>query len=230
MKTELIVALDADKLEVAEKIVEAAGDNVKWYKVGKQLFTLYGPKTIEMLKNKGKKVFLDLKFHDIPNTVGGAIQSAGAIGADMVNIHASGGSAMMKAAADSAKSLNKDMILIAVTVLTSIDDATMKTMGFSCSPGELALSLAKLAKANNIAGVVASAWEIKTIKEVCGKDFLLIVPGIRPAGSAKDDQKRVMTPRQASEAGADYIVVGRPVTQADNPAEAAKKILEELDI
>ena len=228
-KTELIVALDVDSLTQAEEIVDEIGPQVEWYKIGKQIFTREGKNCLEMLKSKGKKVFLDLKFHDIPNTVAQAVKSAVAIGADMVNFHASGGSEMIKKTVELNKAANPDCLLIAVTVLTSMGQSTLDELGVQGTPAEVVQRFAKLAKASGADGVVCSALEIDLVKESCGSDFNLVVPGIRPAGSSTDDQKRIMTPGQASEKGAQFIVVGRPITKAENRSEAAKAVLAELD-
>ena len=225
-KTQLIAALDLDSAEAAFALVDRIGAALQWYKVGKQLFTMNGPELVRGLKKRGKKVFLDLKYHDIPNTVAQAVRAAGALGADMVNVHASGGSTMLNAAAKAASETG--VCLIAVTVLTSLDAQEMTAIGISSSPAEQALRLARLSQQAGLAGVVCSAHEIKTIKEACGKSFLTVAPGIRPAGSAAGDQKRIMTPAQAAKAGADFIVVGRPILAAENPASAAQKIQEEL--
>lgn len=227
-KTKLIVALDFDNLETALELVDKVGSSVEWYKVGKQLFTLYGPATVQALKERGKKVFLDLKFHDIPNTVAQAVRSALTIGADMTNVHASGSEAMLTAAGEMAKEVNPDAILTAVTVLTSMNQHELDCIGLEVTPEEQVVRLAKLTKACGVPGVVCSALEIAPLRKACGEDFVLVVPGIRPAGSAADDQKRIMTPAQAAEAGADYIVVGRPVTKAENPSAAADAITAEL--
>ncbi len=225
-KTELIVALDFPELAPALKLVDAAGDSVRWYKVGKQLFTLCGPQVIAELKARGKNVFLDMKYHDIPNTVGGAVRSAAQIGADIINVHASGGPEMLKAAADAARDTGK--IVIAVTVLTSMDAGSLAAIGVNATPEEQVVRLAKLTQNAGLAGVVCSPLELNAIHANCGNDFLTIVPGIRPAGAAIGDQKRVMTPRMAAEAGASYIVVGRPITAAPDPCEAARAILADL--
>lgn len=226
MQTNLIVALDVNTLAEAEKLVDTIGPDVEWFKVGKQLFTRYGPATVDMLKARGKKVFLDLKFHDIPNTVAQAVRSAASLGADMTNVHAAGGPAMLEAAAAAAD--ESDILLIAVTVLTSMNAEELSATGVHVPPEEQVLRLAKLTQSCGLGGVVCSALEITPIKAACGSDFKLVVPGIRPAGSAKGDQKRVMTPGEASQAGADFIVVGRPITQADSPSKAAAAVLEEL--
>lgn len=227
-KTKLIVALDFDNLETALDLVDRVGPSVEWYKVGKQLFTLYGPQAVKALKEKGKKVFLDLKFHDIPNTVAQAVRSALTIGADMTNVHATGSGAMLTAAGAMAKEVDPEAILLAVTVLTSMNQDELNKIGLEVTPEEQVVRLAKLTQASGVPGVVCSALEISAIREACGEDFVLVVPGIRPAGSSADDQKRIMTPAQAAEAGADYIVVGRPVTKAENPSAAADAITAEL--
>ncbi len=226
--TKLIVALDVDTLDAAAELVDRIGPAVEWYKVGKQLFTLFGPEAVKMLKSKGKKVFLDLKFHDIPNTVAQAVRSAFTIGADMTNIHASGSEAMLTAAAKMAKEVNPEGILLAVTVLTSMNEHELSCIGIDASPAEQVVRLGKLTQNCGVEGVVCSALEIETLRENCGKEFTLVVPGIRPAGSSADDQKRIMTPAQAATAGADYIVVGRPITKAEVPSEAVQAIAAEL--
>ena len=227
-KTELIVALDVDSVEDAEKIVDEIGPEVSWYKIGKQIFTRNGKKCLKMLKDKNKKVFLDLKFHDIPNTVAQAVKSAISIGADMVNFHASGGSEMIRKTVEVNKKENPDCLLIAVTVLTSMDQHALKELGIKGNPAEVVKRFAEIAKLNGADGVVCSAHEINVLKESCGKDFKLIVPGIRPKGSNSDDQKRIMTPTQAKKFGADFIVVGRPITKAENKRQAALEVLKEL--
>lgn len=227
-KTVLIAALDVDSREEAFAIVEKIGSSVEWYKVGKQLFTRCGPELISGLKQRGKKVFLDLKYHDIPNTVAQAVRSAAAIGADMVNVHASGGPAMLKAAAQAAA--ESKICLIAVTVLTSLDQQELNAIGIQDSPADQVLRLARLTQQAGLAGVVCSAREITLIQNACGKDFLTIVPGIRPAGADAGDQKRIMTPAQAAAAGASYIVVGRPILAASDPSEAAQAIRQELTL
>jgi len=227
-KTQLIVALDVDSVEQAEIIVDEIGDQLSWYKIGKQLFTREGPKCVQMLKSKGKKIFLDLKFHDIPNTVAQAVKSALTLGADMVNFHASGGSEMIRKTVELNKATSPDCLLIAVTVLTSMGQEGLTELGIEGTPAEVVIRFAKIAKRNGADGVVCSAHEIDLIKENCGSDFQVIVPGIRPAGSAADDQKRIMTPTQAAEKGAEYIVVGRPITQAADRRSATAAILAEL--
>ena len=231
--TQLIVALDRDSLEEALPLVDAAGESVQWYKIGSQLFCKEGPAAVKALKERGKKVFLDLKFHDIPNTVANAVANGVAMGADMVNVHACGGREMMTRAVEAGiknAPAGIDPLIIAVTVLTSMNESALRE-ALNCdtaTPADHVKHLAKLAKTSGMNGVVCSAHEIDIIRENCGRDFVLVVPGIRPAGSAVGDQKRVMTPGEAAAKGADFIVVGRPVLQAENPAEAAKAIQAEL--
>ncbi|MCK5844829.1 MAG: orotidine-5'-phosphate decarboxylase [Victivallales bacterium] len=235
--TKLIVALDVEKLEKALEFVDAAGPEVEWYKIGSQLFCEAGPEAVAALKRRGKKVFLDLKFHDIPNTVANAVAAGVRMGADMVNVHASGGSVMMRAAVEAAKEAasaegTETPLVIAVTVLTSMDASALgeviNAADDDANPAEHVRRLAQLAENSGMDGVVCSAMEIELIKGACGSDFTLVVPGIRPAGSALGDQKRVMTPAEAAAKEADFIVVGRPVLKAENPAAAAKSINAEL--
>lgn len=226
-KTQLIVALDVDTWDEARAHVSALGDTVTWYKVGKQLFTRHGPDMVKALKDRGKMVFLDLKFHDIPNTVAQAVRAAAAIGADMTNVHACGGPTMLSAAAEAAASSR--VTLLAVTVLTSLNAEELAAVGLAPDPQAQVLRLARLAQQAGVPGVVCSALEIEPLRRACGPDFLLVVPGIRPAGADPGDQKRVMTPAAAAAAGADFIVVGRPITQAPQPAAAAAAVRRELD-
>ena len=225
-KTQLIAALDLDSAAAAFALVDEIGPALQWYKVGKQLFTIEGPELVRGLKQRGKKIFLDLKYHDIPNTVAQAIRSAAALGADMVNVHASGGPAMLSAAAKAAA--ESEVCLIAVTVLTSLDAEQLHAVGLACSPAEQALRLAELSRQAGLAGVVCSAHEVESIKKACGTEFITVVLCIRPAGSSAGDQKRIMIPAAAAPAGGDYIVVGRPILAADKPSQAAQKIQDEL--
>ena len=225
-KTHLMVALDVSEWADALTLVKQLGEQVEWYKVGKQLFTHYGPKVLEELKAMGRKVFLDMKFHDIPNTVAQAVRSAALIGADIINVHASGGPAMLAAAAEAGRETGKTVI--AVTVLTSMDTAQLQAIGIQSTPAEQVLRLAKLSQEAGLPGVVCSALELPMLREAFGPEFLTLVPGIRPAGAAAGDQKRIMTPAQAAQAGATYIVVGRPITKAADPLQAALAIQGEL--
>lgn len=226
MSTEIIVALDVDTADAAQTLVRSIGPAVTWYKIGKQFFTRHGPDSVRALKAAGKKVFLDLKFHDIPNTVGQAVRAAAAIGADLTNVHASGGPAMLAEAARAGQEAG--IRVVAVTVLTSLDAEQLQAVGIDTPPEAQVLRLARLTAQAGIHGVVCSALEIGSMRREFGPDFLLVVPGIRPAGAAVGDQKRVMTPRLAAEAGAQFLVIGRPITGAPNPAEAAAAILREI--
>ncbi len=225
-KTEMIVALDFPGMAPAMALVERLGDSVSWYKVGKQLFTLEGPPVVRELHRLGKRVFLDMKFHDIPNTVHGAVCSAAAIGADLINVHASGGPAMLEAAAKAAAETGKTVV--AVTVLTSMDRAQLAAVGLDVPPQEQVLRLARLTRECGLPGVVCSPQEVALLRQELGAEFLTVVPGIRPQWAVAGDQKRIMTPAEAHQAGARYIVVGRPVTGAPEPAEAARRILAEM--
>ena len=226
MKTEIIVALDVPDMASARILVQRLGTSISWYKVGKQLFTAEGPAVVRFLKEQGKNVFLDMKYHDIPNTVHQAVKAAAAIGADIINVHASGGPAMLSAAAEAANETGK--LVIAVTVLTSMDDAQLHAIGVETTPAEQVKRLAALTLASGLKGVVCSPREIELVHETCGADFVTVVPGIRPKNAEANDQKRIMTPREAAQAGASFIVVGRPVTAAPDPAQAALAIAQEL--
>jgi orotidine-5'-phosphate decarboxylase len=223
---DIMVALDVNTLDEARQLVRRCGDAVTWYKVGKQLFTRFGPESVTGLKQAGKKVFLDLKFHDIPNTVGQAVRSAAAIGADLTNVHAGGGPAMLKEAAAAGR--DTGIQVIAVTVLTSLDAAQLQAVGVADAPEKQVLRLARLTADAGLNGVVCSALEIAAMRREFGPEFLLVVPGIRPAGSDVGDQKRVMTPKDAAKAGASFLVIGRPITHAADPAAAAQAILADI--
>lgn len=226
MSTTLITALDLDDLAAAMSMVDRIGPAGEWYKVGKQLFTRCGAPVVRELKARDKKVFLDLKYHDIPNTVEQAVLAAAGIGADLCNVHASGGPAMLQAAAKAGQ--EGGITVVAVTVLTSMDQAELNAVGIDQSPADQVLRLAKLTQSCGLPGVVCSAREIELLRQSCGEDFVLVVPGIRPAGSAHGDQKRVMTPGDAARAKAQYIVVGRPILAAADPATAARQIQQEI--
>ena len=224
----LIVSLDVPNAAEAQRIVTALGESVSFYKVGKQLFTAAGPALVRDLVGSGRKVFLDLKFHDIPNTVAAAVRSASELGVTMLTVHASGGSKMLRAAAEAAAAAKPAPLVLAVTVLTSMDDADLNEVGVPGKAEEQVLRLASLAQRAGCGGVVASALEAKAIRQKLGPGFAIVAQGVRPAGASKDDQARVATPAEAIAAGADYIGVGRPITRAKDPAAAARAILEEI--
>ena len=230
----LIFALDIDSYKEALSWVELLSGHVGMFKVGKELFTAVGPKIIESIKQKGQKVFLDLKFHDIPNTVARAAEAAVRMGVDMFNVHASGGSRMIKetvsAAWACADNLGKAKpIILAVTVLTSLDNADLAEVGYEKSANELVLLLAKAAHAAGASGVVASVQDIAALRADFGDKLIIVAPGIRSAGeTAKDDQRRTLSAFEALKIGADYIVVGRPIRKAKDPLEACRQIICEI--
>jgi len=199
------------------------------FKIGSQLFTAEGPRAVERLAKFGAGIFLDLKFHDIPNTVAGAIRAAAELpGVRLVNVHALGGKEMMRAAAQAVARMKKRPRVIGVTLLTSMDEAALSKVGILGPPLKRAVHLARMARLAGLGGVVTSPREVTDIRRACGPKFLTVVPGIRPAASAADDQSRIATPGEAIRAGADYLVVGRPITAATDPRAAAKQILEEI--
>ena len=226
----LIVALDAPELAEAEALVDRLAGVVGMYKVGAQLFTAAGPAAVEMVKKRGGRVFLDLKFHDIPATVAGAVREAARLGVTLLTVHASGGTAMLRAAAEAAAAAGPERPrILAVTVLTSLDRlALQRELGVPASVEEHVGRLAGLARAAGCDGVVASPREAGSLRAVLGRDLLIVTPGIRPAGGRADDQARVATPAVARRAGADYLVVGRPITDAADPAAAAAAIVAEI--
>jgi len=226
-KDRLAVALDHPDAYQAMKLVDSLGQTCQWFKVGMELYYAAGNDIIRQLRDRGFDVFLDLKLHDIPNTVAGAVRSATKAGASLLTIHASGGPAMMTAAAEAAKAPGSPRLL-AVTVLTSMDDAQLAATGITASPAEQVLKLAKLARQSGIDGFVCSAEEVAAVRAATGPQTLLVIPGIRPAGAAIDDQKRIATPSQAIAQGASMLVIGRPITQAKDPAAAAEDILNEI--
>jgi orotidine-5'-phosphate decarboxylase len=226
-KNRLAVALDYPDAFEAMKLVDSLGQTCQWFKVGMELYYAAGNDMIRQLRDRGFDVFLDLKLHDIPNTVAGAVRSATKAGASLLTIHASGGAAMMSAAAEAAKAPGSPRLL-AVTVLTSMDAAQLAATGIAVSPAEQVLRLANLAAQSGIDGFVCSAEEVTAVRAATGPGSLLVIPGIRPTGAAIGDQKRIATPAQAIAQGASMLVVGRPITQAADPAAAAEDILNEI--
>jgi orotidine-5'-phosphate decarboxylase len=224
----IVVALDFSEASKAEEMAAQLSPKDCRLKVGKELFTAAGPALVDRLQRKGFEVFLDLKFHDIPNTCAKAVAAAAGLGVWMVNVHASGGEAMLAAAADACAHFAKPPLLIGVTLLTSSGESELKRLGIARSPLEQVLHLAAWVKAAGLSGVVCSAWEAEALKTAYGPEFRLVTPGIRPLGAEQNDQHRIMTPRQALAAGSDYLVIGRPITQALDPAAACQAILADL--
>ncbi len=221
----VVVALDFDKKQDALSFVDKIQPTDARLKVGKEMFTYFGPEFVKQLTGKGFDVFLDLKFHDIPNTVAKAVTAAADLGVWMVNVHASGGSQMMTKAKQALDNYGNDApLLIAVTVLTSMGQEDLHGLGINKTPAEQVNFLANLTKQSGLDGVVCSAWEAEQLKSDLGKEFKLITPGIRPAGTAQDDQQRIMTPRQAIDVGVDYLVIGRPITKAVDPQLVLQQI------
>ncbi len=224
----LIVALDVSSAVAARKIVAAVGDSAHTYKVGMQLYTAEGPGVVRDLVASGRRVFLDLKYHDIPNTVGLAVREAAQLGVCMLTVHASGGGKMMRAATKAAQASNPDLLVLAVTVLTSLEEGDLNQIGVQGSVRDQVVRLAGSALSNGCQGVVASAHEAAALRKEFGRDFVIVTPGVRPAGSGHDDQARVVTPAEALAAGATFIVVGRPITEARDPAAEARAILGQI--
>jgi orotidine-5'-phosphate decarboxylase len=226
----LIVALDVSSASAATKIVVSLGETVKFYKVGMQLYTAEGPKVVRDLIASGKLVFLDLKYHDIPNTVAAAVREAVQLGVSMLTVHASGGTKMLKAAVE-ASGVGASKVstkLVAVTVLTSMDEQQLHETGVRGELLDQVVKLSSIALDAGCAGVVSSAHEVKALRANLGGEFVAVTPGVRPAGAAHGDQSRVVTPADAIAAGATHIVVGRPITTGPDPVAEAKKILKEI--
>jgi orotidine-5'-phosphate decarboxylase len=227
LKDRLAVALDFADEHEALKLVDKLDQTCRWYKVGMELYYAAGNRIVRQLRERGFNVFLDLKLHDIPNTVAGAVRSAAKAGASLLTIHASGGEAMMTAAAEAASDPGSPRLL-AVTVLTSMDASQLAGIGITASPAEQVFRLAKLAQRSGIDGMVCSPEEVAILRRETGPKTLLVTPGVRPAGSAIGDQKRIATPAKAIRDGASLLVVGRPITRAVDPAQAAQLILNEI--
>lgn len=224
----IVVVLDFPNKEQTRELVKQLDPSRCRVKVGKELFTSCGPSYVEELISQGFDVFLDLKYHDIPNTVAKAVTAAAQLGVWMVNVHASGGRAMMEAAREAVEASSHKPLLIAVTVLTSMAESDLVEVGISCSAQEQVIRLARLAQDCGMDGVVCSAAETLSLSTQLGKDFVLVTPGIRPAGDAANDQKRVVTPEDAIAAGSHYLVIGRPITHAANPGEKLNAIFQQL--
>jgi len=227
-KDRLIVALDVDSIDRAVALVDALAGQVTRFKIGSQLFTAFGPPSVEAVRKRGGEVFLDLKFHDIPNTVAGAVRSAATLGARMMTIHASGGPAMLSAARKALEGVANPPELLAVTMLTSMDSEQMAAVGFESSPSDEVKLLAQMAFNAGLRGLVCSPQEVAAVRALAGPAATLVVPGIRPAGADIGDQKRIAPPADTLRMGASYLVVGRPITQAADPAAAATAILTEM--
>ncbi|MEQ8246602.1 MAG: orotidine-5'-phosphate decarboxylase [Alphaproteobacteria bacterium] len=223
-------ALDTTDVDRARALARTLKGSVGGLKIGKEFFTAHGPDGVRRVLPGGVPLFLDLKFHDIPNTVAGAVRAACALNPVMLNVHAAGGTAMMEAARDAAQESATPPWVLAVTVLTSLDAQDLASIGVTGSPEDQVVRLATLAQRAGLTGVVCAAAEISALRTACGPDFKLVVPGIRPAGSATGDQKRTMTPAEALERGADVLVIGRPITAAADPAAAAQAIARDLGV
>ncbi len=224
----IIVALDYPTQAQAFQLIDQLDASLCRLKVGKEMFTHLGPDFVEKIQSKGFDVFLDLKYHDIPNTVAKACAAAASLGVWMLNVHASGGRRMMEAAADALANHQQKPYLIAVTILTSMSQQDLNEIGITETPAEQAVKLAKLAQLSGLDGVVCSAQEAPLMRQQLNDDFLLVSPGIRPAGSKADDQRRIMTPVDALNAGSNYLVIGRPITQSDNPLGVLRTINSEI--
>ncbi|PYQ13997.1 MAG: orotidine-5'-phosphate decarboxylase [Acidobacteria bacterium] len=232
-RAELIVALDTASRDRALGLVRTLRGQISLFKVGLELYTAVGPSIVKDLKDLGAEIFLDLKYHDIPNTVARASAEAARLGVSMLDVHLSGGATMVRRAVDEVEavcSLNRIQrpVLLGITLLTSLGEESLASLGLQRTPLEQVLTLAALGKDAGLDGVVASPRELAALRSKLGPDFILVTPGIRPEGSSADDQSRTLTPREAVEAGADYLVVGRPITGAENPSLAAREILRAI--
>ncbi len=227
-KSHLIVALDVPDRAAAIRMTDQLSGHVGYFKIGLELFTREGPGLVQEIRDRGEKIFLDLKLHDIPNTVRGAVRSACRLGVDMLTVHASGGSNMLSAASQEALESKSPPLLLAVTALTSLSEDEMKKLGVSGSMERWVERLAELAQSSGMRGIVASNKELPMLRRKFQSKLKFVIPGIRPVGTAIQDQSRTATPAEAIRAGADYIVVGRPIVQAPNPAQAADSIVDEI--
>lgn len=230
-RKKIIFALDVHGLDDIDRWADILAGKVGMFKVGKELFTSCGPAAVKAVQRHGGQVFLDLKYHDIPNTVASAMCEAARLGVQLANLHALGGAEMMETAVSAVHKEFSDAErprLLAVTILTSSTGETLRQVGIELSIQDMVVRLARLAKASGMDGVVASPLEIGLIREACGPDFLIVTPGVRPPFAALDDQKRIMTPAEAVSSGADYLVIGRPIAKAANPVQAAEWIADEI--
>ena len=225
---QLILALDLETREEALAMLDRLGDSLKWVKIGLQLFTAYGPDFVYEIADRGYKVFLDLKLHDIPNTVAKAVQSISTLPVELLTLHASGGGEMLEWANKARNEHAPNLNLLAVTVLTSMDEPQLRSLNVNAAPEEQVLHLADITIKSGVQGLVCSSLELEPLRARLGHDPIIVTPGIRPAGVAADEQKRIMTPAAAAAAGSSYIVVGRPILKAEDPAAAAQAIQAEL--
>ncbi len=228
MHSPIIVALDYPTPQPAFELLEKLDPQLCRVKVGKEMFTRMGPAFVEACMKRGFDVFLDLKFHDIPNTVAGACRAGADLGVWMMNVHASGGRRMMQAACEAVDKSSTETLLIAVTILTSLSEEELAEVGFSGSAADNVSRLAALAQSSGMHGVVCSPREAQQLRSDLGDEFLLVTPGVRPAGSDTADQRRVMTPQDAMNAGSNYLVIGRPITAAEDPLQALQQIADSL--
>lgn len=224
----LAVALDVPDAKVAFDLADQLEGSCRWLKVGMELYYAAGNALVEDLRRRGFRIFLDLKLHDIPNTVAGAVRTVAALGAELLTVHGSGGRAMLQAAAEAAAQTSGAPRLIAVTVLTSMDQGELTSVGINSSPAEQALRLARLAKDSGVSGMVCSPEEAASLRKEIGPEAILVVPGIRPPGAAVDDQRRIAGPGEAISRGASLLVVGRPITRAEDAAKAARAIVDAI--
>ena len=228
MNCDLILALDCETAEEADPILRQLSGRLRWVKIGLQMFTAYGPDYVRRVADQGFSIFLDLKLHDIPNTVAKAEQSLAPLPIGMLTLHTAGGGEMMEWAVKAQRQYKPELLLLGVTVLTSMDDAALNAIGVPGSAAAQVERLARLAAAAGMSGLVCSPHEVAPLRAVLPANVQLVTPGVRPADSAADEQKRVMTPADAARAGSNFIVVGRPILRAANPADAATRILREL--
>ena len=229
MKCDLILVLDLPTRDAMKDVLHQVGSSVRWVKIGLQMFTRYGPDLVKEVADMGYRVFLDLKLHDIPNTVAKSVESLSALPISMLTLHTSGGSEMLQWANKARLATKPDLLLLGVTVLTSMDETSLQETGINSTASDQVLRLGQLAKNSGIEGLVCSPHEISLLRDTLGSSIQIVTPGIRPAGSNAGDQKRIMTPAEAANNGANYIVVGRPILQASDPAEAANLILADLE-